>query len=76
MSLEHATKFLEEARGRKEVRAEVDKAAEHFVEIGKKHGHQFTREELHKALLQRWGVKEKPSGDDPDICFSEPLITR
>ena len=73
MSIESATKFLDVVNKQKDVRAEVNKATEHFVEIGKKHGHHFTREELHKALLQRWGVKEKASGDDPDICFSEPL---
>ncbi len=73
MSIESATKFLDEVNKRKDVRAEVNKATEHLVDIGKKHGHNFSSEELHKALLQRWGVKEKAGDDGPDICFSEPL---
>lgn len=72
MSKEAAAKFLEEVNRRKEVRAEVNKATEQLVDIGKRHGHNFTSEELHKALLERWGVKEKHD-DGPDICFSEPL---
>ncbi len=76
MSQEQAKKFTEAMEKDEALRAAVKTASDHVVEVAKKHGYHFTREELHDHLKEKWGAHKLPPADkkdDPNMTFlSEP----
>ncbi len=64
MATEDVKKFLDRVNREPEVQKKLQEAQARFVEIGKEHGYDFTKEELHGELRQRWGITK--AKDDPD----------
>jgi predicted ribosomally synthesized peptide with nif11-like leader len=64
MAAQDATKFVEALKTNTAMQNDVEEARNRMVEVGKKHGYNFTQDELHDELRQRWGVTK--AKDDPD----------
>jgi len=73
MSKKSAVEFLTKLDKDKALRNEVTEATNHFVKIAAKHGHKFTKEELNKAMIEKWGPpKHREEHSEPyTCCFSE-----
>ena len=78
MSKDHAHDFLNKLDGDADLRAKVrearDLAGAKIMEVAKDHGHDFSAEELRKAMHEKWdGSMEFHSHDndedDPSTCF-------
>ncbi len=70
MSQKAAGEFLDRIDKDRAVKAAVREAVKGVVEVGKKHGHKFTAEELEKAVTKKWGKPvHRAEHDEPFTCF-------
>ena len=75
MSKAHATKFVERADNDDVLKKKIRKATDSVIKIAKRHGFNFTRDELNSVLEKKWKAEFPEKRDDPDTCscfLSEP----
>lgn len=65
MAQEDAKKFLDHVDKDPELQQKLKQVRASFVELGKQNGYNFTLEELHSHVRDRWGVTKPPKYDDP-----------
>ena len=65
MSVKEAKDFLKKSKHNKEIQKAAHERSKSVVDIGRDHGHEFTKEEFNKA------AKEDGAWDreDPDCCI-------
>lgn len=71
MALQAAKDFIEKVKNHKDLQKAISDAPHNVLGIGKEHGHEFTRAEIHQAMREK--NMQKPDGgdyddDDPDTC--------
>ncbi|HKS24747.1 MAG TPA: Nif11-like leader peptide family natural product precursor [Thermoanaerobaculia bacterium] len=79
MSVQTVKDFIRRASTDPKIRAEVQKQTDNIMDIARKNGHDFTKEEFEKVMRDRFS---KPSGggsqgdkdkggenEDPHFCF-------
>jgi predicted ribosomally synthesized peptide with nif11-like leader len=74
MSEKEARRFAEDFEKNPSLRESVTKGWEHIVNVGKNAGYDFTAEELHNHLVDKWGaknIKKTHEGAEAASCFSE-----
>ncbi len=64
-------RFLDQVDSNPALQETLMQAQGQFVQAGKDRGFDFTAEDLHDELRQRWGIN-KPM-DDPHTCTFIPL---
>lgn len=65
MSLQAAKDFIEAAKKSQAINKEAHDRPKNIVDVGRKHGFQFSKEELRKAMDEDKDIDE----DDPDTCI-------
>ena len=66
MSKADAKKFLDSVDQSSNLQSRLEEHRSKIADIAAEHGYEFTAEELHDELRNRWQVS-KPK-DDPDTC--------
>ena len=66
MASDDAAKFLDKVDQDSELQDQLREHQANLVKLGQEHGFEFTQQELHAHLRDRWGVTKPPAYDDPD----------
>ena len=69
MSIEDARSFIEKAKRTEAIQKAVNEHNRGVVDIGREHGHQFTKDEL-MHVLREHNIQPTDGKDDPDTCLA------
>lgn len=68
MSTENVKKFFDEVEKNPALQKRIGKSMADILTTAKKHGYDFTGEDMHKHLKRRWGVTKAPKFTKTDEC--------
>jgi predicted ribosomally synthesized peptide with nif11-like leader len=64
-----AKAFVEHVHKDKKIRSMLRKPWDEVIQMGKKQGYKFTRQELRDHLMRKYNLTASQEGDEPDTCI-------